>query len=105
MGGIQPGSVAAASTDPHYTPGEINPIVLNGILSCPEMKAQYDTNKPLVTEFYAHQYDQARCNNILAANPEFAKAHSAMNEHLYRQQQEMMAARAAGGNPYIVPGY
>ena len=60
-----------------YTPGEVNKIVLEQINKCPEMKALYESNHPLVTDFFTHDFDHQRTQHTLAANPDLQKAYNA----------------------------
>lgn len=80
-----------------YTPGEINNIQLEQINKCPEMKALYESNRPLVTDFFIHGYDHARSQRTLDANPELQKAYTAM------AAQMQQAFTGVAPNPALGP--
>lgn len=87
---ISPGGAADQMMNPpKYVPGEIPAQDMMIINQSPDMSALYEKNKPLVTEYYTHQYDAARCQKLVAENPELAAALQHMQAQQMQQQQAM----------------
>lgn len=86
---------------PPYVPGEMTSAHRQAVDASPEMSALFQRNPALVTDFFTHQYtDPARCQRLLAENPELAAASNAMQMQMMQQR---MAMQAQMGNPYAAP--